>query len=286
MRNNGLFQTTQLLFIALVFPAHGRRGNLVFGGENAHRGRGSDTRRQRLKRDAAGTDVVCRLQADVCFVIDSSTSISPSNWNLLLSFVSDVIGAFHVGADATRVGVVLFSSDASLVIPMDRYHSTRDLQRHVTSLEHVRGLTNTGKALYVTRTECFSPFNGEREGAPNIAIVLTDGLPTITREYSASQEAAQLHQMATVLAVGISGFVEDEFLKEISSWPQLENENFFSSPNFSDLQSILNVLVTQTCEAPLRATTRAPPAATPPAGRARQAAKITQCLQRVRGGMK
>ena len=203
----------------------------------------------------------CFQQADVCFVIDSSGSIcendafttSCSSWKLLLSFITNVIDAFDIGYDQTRVGVVIFSDDASLAIPMNLYLNSNSLKVAVQSLNHLGGQTNTGKALHVTRTQCFARTYGERQNVPNIAIVMTDGLPTVVN-YNTNFEATMLKRESTVLAVGITENVETRLLKDISSFPQKENQNYFTTPDFSDLRGILNVLVTETCKAPLKTT--------------------------------
>ena len=203
----------------------------------------------------------CFKQADVCFVIDSSGSIcendassaSCSGWKLLLSFITNVIDAFDIGYDQTRVGVVIFSDDASLVIPMNLYLNSNSLKVAIQSLNHVGGQTNTGKALHITRTQCFATANGERQNVPNIAIVMTDGLPTVVN-YNTNVEASMLKRESTVLAVGITEHVEVRLLKDISSFPQKENQNYFTTPDFSDLRDILNILVTETCKAPLKTT--------------------------------
>ena len=203
----------------------------------------------------------CFKQADVCFVVDSSGSIcendgstaSCSSWTLLLSFISDVIDAFDIGYDKTRVGVVIFSDDASLVIPMNLYLNSDSLKVAVQSLNHLGGQTNTGKALHVTRTHCFARANGERQNVANIAIVVTDGLPTVV-DFNTNYEASTLKRESTVLAIGITEHVETRLLKDISSFPQKENQNYFTTPDFSDLRNILNVLVTETCKAPLKTT--------------------------------
>ncbi len=200
----------------------------------------------------------CFRRADVCFVIDSSGSIcgnqvqsSCYNWFTLLSFVNSIIDAFDVGVDRTRVGLVTFSNDAVLQFGMNVYHNATLLKDAVLSTRHIGGQTNTGKALRVTRTQCFSSANGERADVVNIAVVLTDGLPTII-EFDTMAEAARLKRVSSVLAVGITPNIEPAFLRDISSAPQRENENFFTTPHFSDLSSILRVLVTETCQAPLR----------------------------------
>ena len=201
-------------------------------------------------------DLQCFRQADVCFVIDSSGSICGTsqagstcdNWSLLLSFVNSIIDAFTVGEQQTRVGVVTFANDAVLVVPMNRYFNHQDLKTAVLSIGYTGGQTNTGEALHVVRTQCFSSNNGERAGVPNIAVVMTDGLPTVI-EYDMNTEASLLKQQSTVLAVGITDSVEKPLLKTISSAPRRENENYFSTPDFSSLSNIIRALVVETCEA-------------------------------------
>lgn len=202
---------------------------------------------------------MCLLQADVCFVIDASGSICGSglpgnvcnNWSLLLSFVSDIIGHFKVGKFQTRVGLVVFSGNASLMLPLNVFYDINELQQAISSTKHLGGPTNTAKALYVTRTQCFSKQSGERDGIPNIAIVLTDGLPNAI-EYDISYEASALRQAATVLAVGVTTEADKLLLTEMSSPPQRENEQYFTSPNFSSLGDLTGALVYETCQIPIR----------------------------------
>ncbi len=190
--------------------------------------------------------------------MDSSTSIcennqlqSCPNWNNILQFVNRIIDAFKIGEDDTRVGFVTFSSDATFVFPMDRYFKKRELQDAVLRVPFLGGTTNTGKGLQIARSLCFSKYNGERENVSNIAVVITDGLPT---EFVIDPIASAklLQSIANVVAVGITDNVETYFLKLISSEPHKENENFFSVTDFSGLKNILQIAVTQTCQAPLR----------------------------------
>ncbi len=198
-------------------------------------------------------------------MLDSSTSIcgqqggggggaaSCYNWALLLGFVQDMADAFRVGEFETRVGVVTFSTDATLEIPLNAHYGTSGVRDALRRLQYVGGQTNTGKALFLTRTQCFSERNGERSGVPNIAVVITDGLPTIL-DFNLNAQARMLQDVATVLAVGVTRDVESELLRQISSPPQRENENFFSTPDFSGLDTILRALVVETCRAPLKTT--------------------------------
>ena len=162
--------------------------------------------------------------------------------------MNTIIDAFTIGEKQTRVGVVTFSDEATLTFPINRYFNSQELKDAVSSISHVGGQTNTGKALHVVRTQCFNRNNGERSGVPNIAVVITDGLPTVI-EYSMKTKVSLLKQQSTVLAVGVTHNVEKPLLRDISSAPQRENENYFSTPDFSSLSSIIRALVVETCEA-------------------------------------
>ena len=199
-------------------------------------------------------ELQCFNQVDVCLVIDSSGSICGSNqagfscdnWSLLLSFVNSIIGAFTIGEQQTRVGVVTFSNEAVLEFSMDKFFNKNDMQSAVSLMRHTGGSTNTGQAINVARTQCFGPGNGERRRVPNVSIIITDGLPTIA-EYNINEEATHLKRISTVLAVGITSSVEKRLLRDISSEPQKENESYFVAPDFVTLDSIVNTLVVETC---------------------------------------
>ena len=199
-------------------------------------------------------DLQCSEKADICFVLDSSGSICGNRdanqfceaWFLLLSFVTSVVDAFDIGTQQTRIGIVTFSSDATLVFPMDRYSDKNLLKKNILSISHTGGPTNTGKALHITRTACFNKNNGDRVDVPNIAVVITDGFPTVV-EFDINKEAVALHQVGTVLAVGITDSVESRFLKVISSPSQLEHENYFTAADFSVLRNILDSIISKTC---------------------------------------
>ena len=190
--------------------------------------------------DTSGSICGSTLQGNLC-----------NNWALLLSFVSDIIAHFDIGQYKTRVGVVTFSGDASLTFPLDLFHNVNELREAISSIKHVGGPTNTGKALHVARTQCFSRSTGEREGIPNIAIVITDGIPTVI-EYDLFSESSELRQLARVLAVGVTPDAETRLLTEISSPTHNGNRHYFSSPNFPSLQNLKENVISTTCDIPTR----------------------------------
>ena len=196
---------------------------------------------------------------DLCFIIDSSGSIrdnnppsgNPDNWELQLEFLADLVGAFTVAPDATRVGAIVFSEDVRLVFPLDRYPNAAEVQNAILGIPYMGQTTNTPEALIQTRNQCFNPATGDRPDVINLAIIVTDGLPfpSSRRDPAIAEAAALRNTGVTMIAIGITSVIDEDFLKEMSSPPQVENQNYFAATSFDALQSIRRTVVEGTCEA-------------------------------------
>ena len=201
----------------------------------------------------------CESQVDLCFIIDSSGSIrdnNPSdrsydNWELQLGFLSDLVAAFSVGPDATRVGAVVFSEDVRLVFPLDRYDNVEEVRQAIITIPYMGQTTNTPEALIQTRLQCFNTATGDRPDVTNLAIIVTDGVPfPANRRNPAISEAAALRDSGvTMIAIGVTDVIDPDFLKEMSSPPQIEGQNYFTATEFTVLNQIIGTVVEGTCEA-------------------------------------
>ena len=68
---------------------------------------------------------------DLGFVLDGSGSIEDKgvgNWDLVINFVDNIIDRFDVGSDKTRVGLVAFSNQAQLKIPLNKFYNKTALK--------------------------------------------------------------------------------------------------------------------------------------------------------------
>ena len=184
---------------------------------------------------------------DLCLIIDSSGSIrdnnppdgSRDNWNLQLEFLASLIDLFTIGPTDTKIGAVVFSEEASVAFDLDTYRKALYVKYAILGLEYIGTTTNTPEGFKVTREQCFSPANGERPRVLNLAIIITDGVPfPAVRFDSALREAKLLKQIATVIAIGVTDFVNVDLLKSFSSPPQIENQNWYKSVSFTNLNLI------------------------------------------------
>ena len=106
------------------------------------------------------------------------------------------------------------------------------------------GWTNTADAFQIARTNVFSD---RRADAVQMAIIITDGIPT-RNEARAIPEAENLRNNGVqVFAIGITEFIDEATLKAFSSQPQQLHLNYFSTPSFSELRTILQDVIRSTC---------------------------------------
>ena len=210
----------------------------------------------------------CDVKVDLCLIIDSSGSIrdhnprdGSDNWETQLDFLSDLVGDFTVGPDATRVGAVVFSEQVRLEFPLDRYTSVEALQGAIKAIPYMGQTTNTPEALSQTRNLCFNPSTGDRSDAVNLAIIVTDGVPYPPYRRTPALDAAVSLRNAGVemIAVGITDALDEEFLKAMSSAPQIEGKNFFTAIDFAELATIREAVVQRACDVVVRGKVRTIP---------------------------
>ena len=207
---------------------------------------------------SAPPPATCESQVDLCFVIDSSGSIrdnnpadrSYDNYELQLQFLTSLVRAFTIGSDATKVGAILFSEQVILQFTLDTYNTADAINAAILATPYLGQTTNTPEALLQTRTQCFTVANGDRTNVDNLAIVVTDGVPfPDNRRQPALEEARALRDSgAKIISIGITDNIDIEFLREMSSPPQIEGQNFFTASNFDVLTQIQNTVVEGTCE--------------------------------------
>ena len=204
------------------------------------------------------TNVTCARAADIVLVLDQSTSIvvgdpNYDNWYVqMLGFAKSVASAFPIGENLTQIGLMKFSGDVEIVFHLNRYNDRETLLNAIDNVDIFGGETNIAAALRTARQDMFAQSNGARPGVPKILILLTDGTANI--EESNTLPEAKLTKAANIkiYTVGITEEADQLQLKVIASAP----EYFFFASNFTQLGSILQYLIENSCkEAATLATT-------------------------------
>ena len=149
-------------------------------------------------------------------MLDSSGSIGSENFVTMKNFVANVIANFEIRANSTRVGLILFSSNASIEIPLGSINNAQQLTTAINSVVYIGSVTSTDLALDLVPIAFINA--RVNEGIPRVVILLTDGqssYPTLT-----AQAAARVHnESIEVYSVGIGSGINETELQIIASDP-------------------------------------------------------------------
>uniref|UniRef100_H3CBR8 Matrilin 3a n=1 Tax=Tetraodon nigroviridis TaxID=99883 RepID=H3CBR8_TETNG len=152
----------------------------------------------------AKTDSSCLSRPlDLVFIIDSSRSVRPSEFEKVKIFLADMVDTLDVGADATRVAVVNYASTVKTEFLLKDHFNKPNLKKAISRIEPLATGTMTGLAIKTAVSEAFTEQSGARPRPRNIAkvaIIVTDGRPQDqVEEVSAAARASGVE----IYAVGV-----------------------------------------------------------------------------------
>uniref|UniRef100_A0A671VBU4 Matrilin 2 n=1 Tax=Sparus aurata TaxID=8175 RepID=A0A671VBU4_SPAAU len=183
---------------------------------------------------------------DFVFVIDSSRSIRPHDYEKVKTFIINLLQFLEIGPDATRVGLLQYGSVVQPEFSLSTYTTKAEVERAVRNMEHLATGTMTGLAIQYTMETSFTEEDGARPAKlhiPRIAMIVTDGRPQDTVE----EIAAQARQAGIqIFAIGV-GRVDMDTLKTIGSEPHSEHVHLVA--NFSQIETLISVFQSKLCGA-------------------------------------
>ncbi|KAL7383076.1 hypothetical protein ABVT39_004515 [Epinephelus coioides] len=121
-------------------------------------------------------DPNCKV--DLAFLMDGSWSIGKRRFKIQKDFLSEVAQVINVGVAGPMMGLIQYGDDPVTEISLKSYTTSREVKSAIDKISQKGGLSNVGKALSYINKHYFSDANGNRGGAPNVAVVLVDGWPT------------------------------------------------------------------------------------------------------------
>uniref|UniRef100_UPI00398EB3A0 cartilage matrix protein n=1 Tax=Pristiophorus japonicus TaxID=55135 RepID=UPI00398EB3A0 len=172
---------------------------------------------------------LCRTKpTDLVFIIDSSRSVRPSEFEQVKVFVSQVIESLDIGSNATQVGVVNYASTVKNEFTLQAHHNKASLMRAVSQIQPLSSGTMTGLAIQFATNIAFSEANGARvkaNAASKVAIIVTDGRPQDRVQESATRAK---QNGIEIFAIGV-GRAELNSLREIASEPLEDHLDYVES---------------------------------------------------------
>ncbi|XP_075053850.1 matrilin-1 [Mixophyes fleayi] len=182
---------------------------------------------------------------DLVFIIDSSRSVRPSEFEQVKHFLSQVIESLDVGVNATRVGLINYASSVKNEFSLKTHKTKAALTQAVKKVQPLSTGTMTGLAIQYAVNQAFSESEGARlrsPGVKKVAIVVTDGRPQDgVKDISARARESDLE----LFAIGV-GRVDMTTLRQIASEPLDDHVDYVES--YSVIQKLSNKFQEVLCE--------------------------------------
>ncbi|NWZ76680.1 COSA1 protein, partial [Poecile atricapillus] len=197
-----------------------------------------------------GCGIKCRATPlELLFVIDSSESVGPDNFNIIKTFMKTFIDKVSANHATTRIGIINFSHRVDLVSSLKQYTSKEYLKSAVDKMPYLGEGTYTASAIQ----EAIHLFQAARPAVRKVAVVITDGQADSRDKVQLDTVVREAH--ATNIEIFVIGIVQrtdphyDDFLKEmqlIATDP--DEEHVYQIDDFITLSALENKLITKICE--------------------------------------
>ncbi|XP_068562991.1 collagen, type XXVIII, alpha 1b [Cebidichthys violaceus] len=204
----------------------------------------------KIVRSICSCGVTCRqTPLELVFVIDSSESVGPDNFNRIKDFVNALIDRASVSRDTTRVGVVLYSHINMVVVSLRQEASRDEIKAAVRSMTYLGEGTFTGSAIQ----QANQVFKGARAGVRKVAVVITDGQAdkrdAVSLESAMSEARGSDIETFVVGVVNESDPLYEEFKKELSLMASdPDSDHVFLIDEFKALPALEGKLLSHVCE--------------------------------------
>uniref|UniRef100_A0A667X5Y6 Matrilin 4 n=1 Tax=Myripristis murdjan TaxID=586833 RepID=A0A667X5Y6_9TELE len=138
---------------------------------------------------------------DLIFIIDSSRSVRPHEFETMRKFMIDILNTLDIGPDATRVGVVQYSSQVHSEFSLKTHSKLEAMVKGINQIIPLAQGTMTGLAIKYAMNVAFSAEEGDRPKVPNVAVIVTDGRP---QDRVAEVAAEAREKGIEIYAVGVA----------------------------------------------------------------------------------
>ncbi|XP_061906556.1 matrilin-4-like isoform X2 [Entelurus aequoreus] len=153
-------------------------------------------------RPKAGLEQKCKSgPVDLVFLIDSSRSVRPHEFETMRKFMIDILNTLEIGPNATRVGVVQYSSQVRSEFSLNSHSTLANMVDAINGIVPLAQGTMTGLAIRYIMNNAFIAQEGDRPKVANVAVIVTDGRP----QDRVAEVAAEARQKGIeIYAVGVA----------------------------------------------------------------------------------
>ena len=199
----------------------------------------------------------CDSALDIVIIMDSSGSIGAIDYQKGLNFIKSIVQDLTIGENDTRVGLINYSFNASIITNLTtEYNKTRLLQI-VAGMKYEAGNTNTQDALRLANDVILQENNGMRppeKGIAKVVIVLTDGGSNVNAQLTIPNANKIKQRGFSVVSVGIGNGIVQAELEGMASNP----DDVYNVDNYDKVFEIVEGLLKTACEQPAEAVIEQP----------------------------
>jgi uncharacterized protein YegL len=184
------------------------------------------------------SNLVCDQKMDLMLLMDGSGSVGAKGFELEKEFAEYFLKRNHMGEEAVKAGVILFSYyiEVRSVMTTDVAALTQD----VAATEWQAYNTNTASALSRALDVMTA---GGRSDASSVVFVLTDGMPNDSEATAAM--AAKVKERARLVFLAVGKNLDMDALYEWASFPP--EFNVLSAKKFKELTPKLGEFLSDVC---------------------------------------
>jgi len=181
---------------------------------------------------------------EIEFIMDESGSISSSDFVREKDFANSIIDQFVIGANAVRVGVTMFESDARLVVPLGDQEKN-SLKNKISAIVSENGGTCISCGLRTGRQDIVRA----NRNVYRLVILTTDGAGNVEADQLGTEAAALKNVVNLVLAVGVGSGIDSGQLTTCASTPTPATPTtVYYSSSFNALKNLVSTLTDLTCQ--------------------------------------
>lgn len=173
-----------------------------------------------------GSDLCHDKPIDMAFVIDSSDSIEPIDFETVKHAVGDIITGLEIAPTKIQIAAHAFSCLSCHEHPeagfgLTEHYGAARVALAIDALPHHMSSTYMGTAMEHTIEKVMTPSAGLRNtGNPPVIIIITDGNPTGRQGVVAAEQAAAARAAGfKIFAIGVGGKANDAQLQAMASTP-------------------------------------------------------------------
>lgn len=187
--------------------------------------------------------VACQIATDLAFVLPVSSKINDTEWREVQNFAKGVANAFNISYHGTHVGVLSYSSQATMEMKFNRYFYPTDVLNAIDNIypeaKSYQG-TRMDDALEIANYELFTPTGGSRDQITKTMIVV------VSDRLGGEKSPAILRRLryagVTPVVIGVGPDVKNDDLLKIAD----RNHTFFVN-SFNDLITVAEKVVKSAC---------------------------------------